>query len=66
MTVHLSPRGDIAIAEIIAYAPILITCGFLIARDGLARGRGWCYMIVLSISGYSVTFKAALHSLTVL
>ena len=58
MTAHLNPRGDIAIAEIIAYVPILIACGFLIARDGFAIGKGWCYLIVLSVSEYPVTFQA--------
>ena len=62
MTAHLSPRGDIAIAEIIAYVPILIACGFLIARDGLVRGKGWCYLIVLSISELSVIFEIISHS----
>ncbi|KAH9836536.1 uncharacterized protein C8Q71DRAFT_758388 [Rhodofomes roseus] len=49
MTIHLDPRGDIAIAEIIVYLPVLVVSGILVARHGVARKAGWIFLLILSL-----------------
>ncbi|KZT67599.1 hypothetical protein DAEQUDRAFT_812672 [Daedalea quercina L-15889] len=49
MTAHLDNRGDIAIAEIIAYVPVLIASVFLVVRYGVARELGWVLLLTLSL-----------------
>ncbi|EMD41591.1 hypothetical protein CERSUDRAFT_110168 [Gelatoporia subvermispora B] len=47
--VHLDARGDISVAEIIIYIPILILSGILVLRHGFARRAGWIFLLILSI-----------------
>ncbi|OCH92728.1 hypothetical protein OBBRIDRAFT_750980 [Obba rivulosa] len=47
--VHLDARGDISVAEIIIYIPILIMSGILVLRHGFARRAGWIFLLILSI-----------------
>ena len=46
----LDQRGDIAIAEIVLYVPILLLSIILVARHGAARKAGWIFFAILSIS----------------
>ena len=50
MTIYLDHRGDVAVAEIIAYIPILVASGFLVARHGFTKKAGWSYLLSLSLS----------------
>ncbi|KAH9921457.1 uncharacterized protein B0H18DRAFT_1086143 [Fomitopsis serialis] len=50
MAIHLNQRGDIAVAEIILYIPILVTAGFLVAKHGASRKAGWVLLLTLSLT----------------
>ena len=45
----LDQRGDIAIAEIVHYVPILLLSIVLVIRHGAARKAGWILFAILSI-----------------
>ncbi|KAH9921456.1 uncharacterized protein B0H18DRAFT_956651 [Fomitopsis serialis] len=49
MTIHLDPRGDIAVAEIVMYLPVLFVSGSLVAKHGITRRAGWIFLLILSI-----------------
>ncbi|KZT06263.1 uncharacterized protein LAESUDRAFT_653709 [Laetiporus sulphureus 93-53] len=42
-------RGDIAIAELVVYVPVLVVALMLVLRHGLARRAGWVFLVILSI-----------------
>ncbi|PIL26229.1 hypothetical protein GSI_11984 [Ganoderma sinense ZZ0214-1] len=46
----LDQRGDIAIAEIVLYIPILLLSIALVVRHGAARKVGWIFFAILSIA----------------
>ncbi|KAI1795401.1 hypothetical protein LXA43DRAFT_40844 [Ganoderma leucocontextum] len=46
----LDQRGDIAIAEIVLYIPILLLSIVLVVRHGAARKAGWIFFAILSIA----------------
>jgi len=50
MTIHLNQRGDIAIAEIVLYIPILVASIFLVAKHGASRKAGWVFLLTLSLT----------------
>lgn len=45
----LDQRGDIAVAEIVVYIPILILSVILVIRNGFTRQAGWIYLVILSL-----------------
>lgn len=47
--VHLDRRGDISIAEIVVYVPVLIVSVMLVLRHGFTRRAGWIFLCILSI-----------------
>ncbi|KAH9836535.1 uncharacterized protein C8Q71DRAFT_857768 [Rhodofomes roseus] len=49
MTIHLNPRGDIAVGQIVAYLPVLAVAGFLVARHGISRKSGWIFLVIVSL-----------------
>lgn len=46
----LDKRGDVSIAEIVIYIPILIVSFILVLRHGFTRRAGWIFLLILSIS----------------
>lgn len=49
----LDQRGDIAVAEIVVYIPILILSVILVIRNGFTRQAGWIYLVILSLSEHA-------------
>ncbi|KAL7278464.1 hypothetical protein ACG7TL_007463 [Trametes sanguinea] len=47
--VKLDVRGDIAVAEIVLYVPILITSIPLVFRHGFTRKAGWIFLVIMAI-----------------
>ena len=47
---QLDQRGDIDIATIAVYIPILCLAAISLFRNGLKDGAGWVYLILFSIS----------------
>ena len=45
----LDKRGDIAVAEVVLYVPILIVSVILIFRHGFTRQAGWIFLLLLSV-----------------
>ncbi|KAI0932666.1 hypothetical protein AcW1_000277 [Taiwanofungus camphoratus] len=45
----LDKRGDVSIAEIVIYIPILIVSFILVLRHGFTRRAGWIFLLILSI-----------------
>lgn len=48
MTV-LTPKADLAIAEIAFFSPALIVSAFVVFRHGFSRQLGWIYLVLLSL-----------------
>lgn len=46
----LDERGYIAILELVAYTPVLVSSGFLIFKHGFGRSGGWISLLILSMS----------------
>lgn len=51
----LDQRGDIAIAEIVLYVPILLLSIVLVLRHGATRKAGWIFFAILSIGELSIS-----------
>ena len=45
----LGPKGGLAIAEIVFFAPALILSLFIVFRHGFTRQMGWVYLVLLSL-----------------
>lgn len=45
----LDERGDIAVAELVVYIPILFVSAFLVYRHGIRKRAGWIFLLLLSL-----------------
>ena len=45
----LTPKGDLAAAEIAFFSPALLVSLFIVFRHGISRQLGWFYLVLLSI-----------------
>ena len=44
----LTPRGDLAAAEVAFFTPALLISAFILFRHGFAKKLGWLYLVLLS------------------
>ena len=46
----LDARGDISVAELVIYVPVLCVSILLVVRHGINKKLGWFFLVLLSIS----------------